>query len=284
MLQSREPKSTSAQPAPRPHRLLAVCGATDTGVQRAENQDTFVIAALDSGELSRPCIRTDVWVARPGLLMLVRDGMGGHAAGDLAAQIAAAAIHVELEKEGENVGRAPDQALKRAVVGANRAIREEAASRTGTKGMGTTCTAAIVCSDRLAVAQVGDSRAYLLRQGQLRTLTRDQTLAEELVDKGVLKPQEVDRFPLRHVLARALGIEPHVEPVMTNLDLVEGDRLLLCSDGLHGAVSGETIHDVLRTSSDVSEASSRLVEAALAAGGPDNVTVVVADCGPLRAT
>jgi protein phosphatase len=261
-----------------------VCGATDTGVQRAENQDTFVIAALDSGELSRPCIKTDVWVARPGLLMLVCDGMGGHAAGDLAAQIAAAAIHVELEQEGENVGRAPDQALKRAVLGANQAIREEAAHRAGTKGMGTTCTAAIVCSDRLAVAQVGDSRAYLLRAGELRTLTRDQTLAEELVEKGVLKPQEVERFPLRHVLAQALGIEPHVEPVMTNVDLAEGDRLLLCSDGLHGAVPGAAIREILHTSADVHEASSRLVEAALAAGGPDNVTVVVADCGPLRAS
>jgi len=121
-----------------------------------------------------------------------------------------------------------------------------------------------------------------LRAGQLRTLTRDQTLAEELVDKGVLRPQDVERFPLKHVLAQALGTEPRVEPVVTNVEIQEGDRLLLCSDGLHGAVPGDAIREILAASADVSEAAGSLIDAALEAGGPDNVTVVVADCGPMR--
>jgi PPM family protein phosphatase len=266
----------------RPHRMLTVCGGTDVGSRRSENQDTFVIADLDSGQLSRPCIRTEVWVTRPGVLMLVCDGMGGRAAGAMAAQLAAAAIQNKLEAERDNIGQAPDHALKRAVAEANQTILAEAQVHPEERGMGTTCTAAIALPDRLAVAQVGDSRAYLMRDRRLQALTRDQTLAANLVDAGVLKPAEVRRFPYRHVLAQALGPVAEVEPVISEVELREGDRVLLCSDGLHGPVPDETIARILAEASDVAEASRALIEAALAAGGPDNVTVVVADCGPLQ--
>jgi protein phosphatase len=262
--------------------MFTVCGSTDTGSQRDENQDTFVIADLESGRIERPCIRTDVWVARPGVLMLVCDGMGGPAAGDVAAQLAAASIKQGLEAEGDNVGRAPAHSLKRAVVSANQAILEEANAHPEERGMGTTCTAALVSPDRLAVAQVGDSRAYLLRDGKLLPLTRDQTLVADLLDAGVLKHDEVERFPYRHVLAQALGTKPNVDPVITDIEVREGDRVLLCSDGLHGAVPEQTIASILKDTPDVADASQALIRAALAAGGPDNVTVVVADCGPLR--
>jgi protein phosphatase len=266
----------------RPHRLLTVCGGTNVGSKRKENQDTFVIADLESGELSRPCIRTDVWVSRPGVLMLVCDGMGGPAAGAVAAQLAAASIKDELRSEGDNVGRAPVHSLKRAVQGANEAILDQAQVHPEERGMGTTCTAALASPDRLAVAQVGDSRAYLLRDGRLRVLTRDQTLAANLLDAGVLQPDEVARFPSRHIRAQALGTKADVEPVITDVELREGDRVLLCSDGLHGPVSDETIGSIMTRTRDVAEVSEALIAAALAAGGPDNVTVVVADCGPLE--
>jgi len=266
----------------RPHRMLTVCGGTDVGSEREQNQDTFVIADLESGRMSRPCIRTDVWVARPGVLMLVCDGMGGRAAGEVAAELAAASIKDELQAGGENVGQFPVQSLKRAVIGANKAILDEAEAHPEERGMGTTCTAVIVSPDRLAIAQVGDSRAYLLRDGRLHTLTRDQTLASNLVDRGALAPDEVATFPLRHVLAQALGTNAKVTPVITEVELQEGDRVLLCSDGLHGPVSDENIGSIMSHTLEIEEVSHALIAAALAAGGPDNVTVVVADCGPLR--
>jgi PPM family protein phosphatase len=268
-------------PGARPHRVLTVCGGTNVGSQRDENQDTFVIADLESGRVSRPCIRTDVWVSRPGLLMLVCDGMGGRPAGDVAAQLAAASIKDELQAQGDKVGQAPGKALNRAVLGANKAILAEAKAHPEERGMGTTCTAAIVSPERLAIVQVGDSRAYLLRNGRLHALTRDQTLASDMVDSGVLKSEDVDSFPYRHVLAQALGTDAHVKPVTTDIELREGDRVLLCSDGLHGSVSDETIGAILVRTPAVADVSEALIAAALEAGGPDNVTVVIADCGPL---
>jgi protein phosphatase len=147
--------------------------------------------------------------------------------------------------------------------------------------MGTTCTAAVCSPEGLSVAQVGDSRAYLFRDRRLERLTRDQTIAARLVDEGILEPSQVDTFPFRHVLAQALGTEGKVRPVVTDHDLRENDRVLICSDGLHGPVDEPTIAAILAAVPGAHEAARALIDAALAAGGPDNVTVVVADCGPL---
>jgi serine/threonine protein phosphatase PrpC len=271
-----------ATPPDRPHRMLTVCGGTTVGSDREEDQDTFVIADLESGQMSRPCIRTDVWVARPGVLMLVCDGIGGATAGDGAAQLAAASIKQVLQAEGDNVGQAPEYSLKRAVLGANQAILEEARTHPEERGMGTTCTAAIVSPDRLAIAQVGDSRAYLLRNRRLYVLTRDQTMAAALVDAGVLTLGQIEDSPSRHILAQVLGTRPDVHPVITDVDLCEGDRVLLCSEGLHGPVADDTIAAILSDTPGVLDVSRALIAAALAAGGSDDVTVVVADCGPLE--
>ena len=177
-----------------PH--LAICGASDVGASRADNQDTFVIADLRQGDLSNPCSRTDIPLSEQGILLVVCDGMGGAAAGELAARIAAEAIKQQLVGAGQRVSEHPNESLKSAVSGANGAIFAEAKAHPATRGMGTTCTAAIVLPDRLSVAQVGDSRAYLLRDGRLHLLTRDQTMAEQLVESGVLRPEDVGTFPL----------------------------------------------------------------------------------------
>jgi PPM family protein phosphatase len=270
-----EPREGSAEA----HRLFTICGGTDMGSQRAVNQDTFVIADLDSGEVCRPCAQTDLTVSRPGMLVVVCDGMGGPPAGDVAARIAASTIKNELEMVADTVIEEPGRALLRAVEGANRAILETADAHPERKGMGTTCTAAVLGPNLVSLAQVGDSRVYLWRAGELRVLTRDQTLAEQLVDEGVLDPAQVGRFPYRHVLVQALGTAGDVRPVITDFALEEGDRLLLCSDGLHGPVSEEIISAILRVSANPGVATRALVSAALSAGGPDNVTAVVADCG-----
>jgi len=148
--------------------------------------------------------------------------------------------------------------------------------------MGATCTAAILSPDRLSVAQVGDSRAYLLRNGELRQLTRDQTVAEQLVEAGALAPEEVHRFPFRNVLSQALGTRGGVNAVLSDEELREGDRVLLCSDGLYGPVTDESIAHILGASGDVAVAAERLIAAAVSAGGSDDVTVVVAECGRLE--
>jgi serine/threonine protein phosphatase PrpC len=265
----------------RPHRMLTVCGGTNVGSKREANRDTFVIADLESGQVSRPCIRTDVWVSRPGVLMLVCDGTGDLAAGDGAADLAAASIKQGLEAEGNNVGQAPGYSLKRAVLRANKAILAEVAAHPEESGIATTCTAAIVSSERLAIAQVGDSRAYLFRDGRLHVLTRDQTIASELMDAGGLNAGDADHVTSRRVLTQALGTRVDVQPVITDVDLWEGDRVLLCSNGLYVPVNDDTIAAIMRGTPDISEISQALIAAALAAGGSDNVTVVAADCGPL---
>jgi protein phosphatase len=265
-----------------PHRRMTVCGHTDVGRRRADNQDTFVIADLSSGAMSRPCACTEVSVSTPGMLALVCDGMGGRPAGDVAARVAASTIVERLEVAGDAVVAQPASALTNAVQDANRAILDEVAAHPEEQGMGTTCTAAVFGPDHLAVAQIGDSRAYLLRDGRLELLTRDQTMAAKLAEAGVLEPDKVDESPFKHILSQALGTNGPLTPVITDFSLEDGDRVLLCSDGLHGPVPDETISLILSVSRDPAQAAHALVDAALAAGGPDNVTVVVADCGRLE--
>jgi PPM family protein phosphatase len=260
-----------------PGHHLAICGATDIGARRADNQDTYVIADLRSGDLSNPCSRTEIPLSQQGILLLVCDGMGGAAAGDLAARIAADAIKQQLVGAGSAVTEAPAESLESAVSDANGAVLAEAKAHPATRGMGTTCTAAIVLPDRLFVAQVGDSRAYLLRDGRLRRLTRDQTMADQLVEAGALRPEDVSTYPYRHVLLQAVGTHATIEPARSEVSLRRGDRILLCSDGLHGPVSDEEIAQILGAG-DINYVTEELIKAALTAGGPDNVTVIVADC------
>ena len=261
-----------------PSDRLAVCGATDVGASRASNQDTFVIADLQSGDLSNPCSRKEIPLSRHGILLLVCDGMGGAAAGDVAARIEAEAIKKQLVGAGAAVATRPDASLKSAVADANGAVFAEAKAHPETRGMGTTCTAAIVLPDRLFIAQVGDSRAYLLRDGRLELLTRDQTMAEQLVDSGALRAEDVDTCIYNHILSQAVGTRSTVQPITSEVRLQRGDRILLCSDGLHGPVSAQEIARILGAAADINGVAHGLIQAALVAGGPDNVTVVVADC------
>jgi PPM family protein phosphatase len=183
-----------------------------------------------------------------------------------------------LVAAGSAVSAHPNESLEYAVAGANQAVLSEAAAHPEERGMGTTCTAAIVLPGRLFVSQVGDSRAYLMRDGILRPLTRDQSLAAMLVDSGALQPNQVSTFPHRHVLLQAVGTRSTINPVTTEIPLQAGDRILLCSDGLHRPVGEDMMTAILTAVSDLDRATHRLIEAALAAGGPDNVTVIVADC------
>jgi serine/threonine protein phosphatase PrpC len=234
---------------------LRYAARSDVGLVRANNQDSAY--------------------AGPHLLV-VADGMGGHAGGDVASSVAIAAL---APLDGESHG--PDDALDE-LERALEAARDEIVARTEAEpdlaGMGTTVTAILRAGNKLAMVHLGDSRGYLLRDGALTQVTTDHTFVQHLVNTGKITPEEAEHHPQRSVVMRVLGdFDPDVAPDLSVREARPGDRWLLCSDGLSGFVSGDTIADTLRDVADVDACADRLVQLALRAGGGDNVTVVVAD-------
>ncbi len=208
-------------------------------------------------------------------LIVVADGMGGHAGGDVASSIAVAAL-VGLDSEAAG----PDALahLSGAISGAQDTIMEAVADDASLKGMGTTVTAILRSEDRLVLAHIGDSRAYLLRDGELVQVTSDHTFVQMLVDEGRITAEEAESHPQRSVIMRVLGdVDAEVELDTSVRAAVVGDRWLLCSDGLSGPVSDETIGETLRGHADLEECARALVDLALRGGGPDNITCVLAD-------
>jgi len=222
----------------------------------------------------------DRWLARPPLFV-VADGMGGHAAGEVAAQLA---IDAFAALSDARVAPFDASVLAAALTGADDAIRERARDDPAAAGMGTTCTAVAVEGSVAHLAHIGDSRAYLLRAGRLTQLTEDHTLVAALVHDGVLTAQDAATDDRRHVILRALGVGDAAKADRLEVELRPGDRLLLCSDGLTGHLDGPALAAVLRSGTPT-EAADRLVARALDAGGEDNVTVVVVDplIGPASA-
>jgi PPM family protein phosphatase len=235
---------------------LVFAAATDVGRMRKNNEDSYLS--------SQP-------------VAAVADGMGGHSAGEVASAIAIEEL-TALRDRGpwENETAATDD-LKQAILRANRRIRETAARDRKLNGMGTTLVALLEDGDMVHVANVGDSRGYLLRQGELSQVTVDHSLVQELVDDGRLSPEDAERHPQRSVITRALGIDPEVEFDLFTYKLQVGDRLLLCSDGLSDVVEPAQIRKVLLRVPSAQRAARELVTVANAHGGPDNITVIVVD-------
>ncbi|MFS0700909.1 Stp1/IreP family PP2C-type Ser/Thr phosphatase [Cellulomonas sp. 179-A 4D5 NHS] len=234
---------------------LRYAARSDVGLVRSNNQDSAY--------------------AGPHLLV-VADGMGGHAGGDVASSVAVAAF---APLDGESHG--PDDALDE-LEHALDAARDEIVARTQAdpelSGMGTTVTAILRAGNKLAMVHLGDSRGYLLRDGVLSQVTTDHTFVQHLVNTGKITPEEAEHHPQRSVVMRVLGdFDPDVAPDLSVREARPGDRWLLCSDGLSGFVSADTIAETLLGLSDVDVCADRLVQLALRAGGGDNVTVVVAD-------
>lgn len=203
----------------------------------------------------------------------VADGMGGHLGGEVASATA-----VEIITSGSSKEMPRDTgALAALVRNANAAVWDKGQRQPELKGMGTTCTLALIDDTTLHIAHVGDSRAYLLRDGTLQQITQDHTLVGRMVQEGRLAPEEAERHPQRSIITRALGADSNVEVDEVSMPIAEGDRILLCSDGLTSMVDADAIHDVLTREEDPEIASDRLVDLALDAGGEDNVTVVLVD-------
>lgn len=243
-------RSYKSTPRTRKGALTSFGSRTDIGCLRDHNEDSLVVTPP---------------------LFAVADGMGGHAAGEVASEIA---VRVLSELAPEH----PDgEALGRAIEEANRAVIQAAREGRGRQGMGTTMTAAMLEGERLVIAQVGDSRAYLLHQGKLQQLTRDHSLMADMIEAGQLTPEEARTHPQRSVITRALGSDAHLHPDIYEINVETGDRLLICSDGLSCMIFDDQIENTLRRVQDPQRCASQLVNEAIAAGGHDNVTVIVAD-------
>lgn len=232
-------------------RLVELAHASNTGRVRTQNEDRSLAAPR---------------------LLAVADGMGGAKAGEVAAEITVEAIAA--------IGDAPSvEALRRSLLDANRRIRSVAEDDPARAGMGTTVTAALLDDGGTTLMHVGDSRAYLLRDGVLRQITDDHSIVAEMVRQGQISPDEAARHPSRNIITRALGAEPDVQIDEVRLDLAPGDIVLLCTDGLSSMVDDALIAQTTAGAATLADAATALIDAALEHGGIDNVTVVLARIG-----
>jgi PPM family protein phosphatase len=242
-------------------------------------------------------VRSDVGLLREGnedsayagpRLLAIADGMGGHAAGEVASAVAISAI-APLDKQNLTSSEDMLDALAGAVASARDTLHDMSTSNPAVEGMGTTLTALLWADAQVAVCHIGDSRAYLLRDGDLYQITRDHTLIQSLVDEGRLSPAAAANHPQRSLIIRALQGSTEADPDLAMHEAFLDDRYLLCSDGLTDVVTDEAVHKVLSTVPDADKAVSQLIALAIRNGGPDNITCIVADVvdsadGPLAPT
>ena len=259
---------------------VSVFGKTDLGLTRDHNEDTFLVADLSSGNASlHPDVRSHE-VGPRGSLFMVADGMGGAAAGELASAMAAQVIYQHLAtawtQDSEVSATRFAFRMKEAVELANQRIYGYAREHPDVRGMGTTVTAAGVFGDELYLTQIGDSRGYLVRNGEAFQLTKDQSLTQRLVDAGELTEEEAEHSERRNIILQALGPDPRVKVDLSRQRLRRGDTLILCSDGLSGVVRREEFAQMVGDSPDLPTLCSALIDLANERGGPDNVTVVAA--------
>jgi PPM family protein phosphatase len=236
----------------------------------------------------RYAVRSDVGLLREGnedsayaspRLLAVADGMGGHAAGEVASAVAIASVAALDGPALNGPGRGGDLlgALKEAVHSASDTLHQMASADPAVEGMGTTLTAMLWAGQGYALCHIGDSRGYMLRDGELYQITHDHSLVQSLVDEGRLSQEEAATHPQRSLILRALDGRGEAEPDLSMRKAVLGDRYLLCSDGLSDVVTAETLHYTLSTIPDLEDVTLQLIELAIRGGGPDNITVVVAD-------
>jgi protein phosphatase len=259
---------------------VEIFAKTDLGRTRDHNEDRFLVADLTRKTASlQPEVRQHT-IGPRGTLLVVADGMGGAAAGELASEMATDTIYDHLLKswnaEQEITPQRFAYRLKEAVEVANASIHAHAKAHPEVRGMGTTTTAAGVLNDHLYLTQVGDSRAYLIRGGQAHQITKDQSLMQRLVEAGELTEEEAAQSERRNIILQALGPDPKVKVDLTHQEVRRGDVLVLCSDGLSGQVKKEEIAKAVTDSSDLAAACDKLIALANERGGPDNITVVVA--------
>ncbi|HYC51250.1 MAG TPA: Stp1/IreP family PP2C-type Ser/Thr phosphatase [Gemmatimonadaceae bacterium] len=260
--------------------IVNVFGRTDVGRTRDHNEDAFVVADLSTNDASlQPAVRQHP-VGPKGSLFMVADGMGGAAAGEIASQMAIETVLKEFRETWLSLENPSSEAfarcLRKAAQAANQQIHGYAASHQEFRGMGTTATIAGLLGGTLYLAQVGDSRGYLVRDGVAKQITKDQSLMQKLIEAGELTEEEAAQSERRNIILQALGPEANIKVDLTFQRVRRGDTLVLCSDGLSGQVSRDEIARVVSEDRDLVQACRKLIDLANQAGGPDNITVICA--------
>lgn len=284
-----------------PSILVRIVGATDVGLIREHNEDNFIVVDLSSGETNFLEPR-EVVLGKKGTMLVVCDGMGGAAAGEVASHMAVESMRRQMlqyvteqldadgkvveppsgapslpqEAQNESVFLRMSRWLRDSTARANLEIWEAACADLSKNGMGTTLTGLVMLGSQIVVSQIGDSRAYLCRQGVLTQITHDQSLVNQLLDSGQITPEQAKLFEHSNVILQALGVQEDIEVVLSSETVRRGDRMLLCSDGLVGVVTDEEIQEVMASTEDLGEAARKLIDLARSGGGPDNITVILA--------
>ena len=244
-----------------------ICGKTDIGLKRKNNEDTYLIVTKDKN------------VQDYGMLFAVADGMGGHAYGEVASKMACEGLAEYYNKEQSpsnesDFHHAKLHHLIQTILRSHNQILTESEKNLRFKGMGTTLSALVLLKGKALIAHVGDSRIYRLRQGRLEQLTVDHTMAQFLMEVGEIVPEEAVKHPARHVLTQVMGAD--IEEIDTRVEtLAPGDLFLLCSDGMYDMVTDDDMLKILLTPSSVQAVCDQLLGAAIETGGKDNVTIVV---------
>lgn len=252
---------------------VLVCAKTDVGRARETNEDACSITELASGmAIDAQDADRMIDVGGKGVLLALSDGMGGHQAGEVASALVLESLGNELTQEGKGpIHRQLEDAVHRA----NRRVHE-AAKTADRHGMGATLTAVMIRGTEAYIAEVGDSRGYLLRNSRLRQITRDQSMVQLLVDQGVMSREDARKAPGKNVILQAVGLAPDVRVAIGKLELRRGDRLMLCSDGVSNQITDDEIRQIM-TDCGPREACETMIALANERGGEDNETVIVAD-------
>ena len=259
-----------------PHsHYVSVAAATHVGRVREKNEDAFVVADLTGGALLADRSHARFDVGQRGVLLAVSDGMGGAQAGEVASALVVETITKEISDAPLETPR--DTTLTEAIQRAHEAVRVK--GERDQARMGATLTAVFVRAGRAYIAEVGDSRAYLVRGGQIAQITHDQSMVQLLVDSGVMAREDASQSPMRNVILQAMGHQRDLKVALGKMDLRDRDCLILCSDGLTGHVSDEEIRNIVLQMQRPELAAERLVELANERGGKDNITVIVAGVG-----
>lgn len=240
---------------------MQLVGLTNRGRERARNEDNYYLEA-DSNTA----------------LLVVADGMGGHLAGNVASSLAVSSAKQAWTDLDRTILLTPETArlvLLDLILSTNQLILDEAEKSSAKRGMGTTFTSGLLRDNHLTIAHIGDSRAYLVYEDNIKQLTKDHTLVEHLIETGQIKPDEANNHPQRHVLTRALGIDPDPEIDISELVLEAGSALLFCTDGLTNLVTDEEILALLQEAPDLQSGAESLISLANSKGGHDNITVLI---------
>jgi serine/threonine protein phosphatase PrpC len=277
MAKGKEAETTANPPGAGSTPRGLVATLSDVGRTRSNNEDNFIVLDVGQKKTQRPREGVSLSFVAPGFLLVVADGMGGHSSGQVASQLCVDTVPAEVLKalpESAATAEEYGQALRQAVETANEVIHTAAQRESANKGMGTTMTAAWLVGTQAVIAQVGDSRAYLLHKGQYTQLTQDQTVLNSVSE---VEREALLNTPFENMLLQAVGALPQLDVALTTTDLSPGDFLLLCSDGLYRVVKPEQMAEVLQRPEPLAKKAETLIQMANDGGGPDNVTVILCE-------